>query len=89
VADLVIPIFPLGGGFGGGLGGGGTGGGGLGGQGQGQQGGGFGGGQQGGGFGGGQQGGGGGFFSVPAEKPAQPAPVFDAQAIQNAKKKLN
>jgi uncharacterized membrane protein YgcG len=68
VADLVVTILPLGGGFGTGLGGGGLGGGqgggGLGGQG----GGGFGGG--GGGFGGGGQGGGGGgFFSIPAEAP--------------------
>lgn len=75
VADLVIPIFPLGGGFGGGLGGGGGQQGGLGGQ----QGG-FGGGGQG-GFGGGGQGGfggggGQGLFSV----PAQPVPN---------KKKLN
>ncbi|MCA8996909.1 MAG: VWA domain-containing protein [Planctomycetaceae bacterium] len=71
VADLVIPVQPLQGGFGGGLGGGGLGGG----QGQG---GGLGGGQQGGGFGGGQQGGGqgGGFFSVPARP-----------ATENAKKK--
>lgn len=66
VADLVIPIFPIGGGFGGGLGGQ-----------QGGQQGGFGGGQQG-GFGGqqggfgGQQGGGQGIFSVPAQPvPAQ------------------
>ncbi len=73
VADLVIPILPLNGGFGGGVGGG-IGGG----QQGGQQGGGFGGGQQGGGgFGGGGGGfGGGGMFSV----PAQPIP---------GKKKLN
>ncbi|MCB9949596.1 MAG: hypothetical protein H6824_01290 [Planctomycetaceae bacterium] len=81
VADLVIPVQPLGGGFGGGGGGlgqqGGFGGGGFGQQG-GQQGG-F--GQQGGGFGGG--GGGFGQFSVPAEA----APTFDAQSIRNAKKK--
>ncbi|MCA9088707.1 MAG: VWA domain-containing protein [Planctomycetaceae bacterium] len=70
VADLVIPIQPLGGGFGSGGGLGGFGGGQQGGQGGfgGQQGGGF-GGQGGGGFGG--QGGGGGFFSVPAESDAQ------------------
>ncbi|MEZ5941882.1 MAG: hypothetical protein R3C18_10845 [Planctomycetaceae bacterium] len=80
VADLVIPVQPLGGGFGGGGGGlgqqGGFGGGGFGQQG-GQQGG-F--GQQGGGFG---QQGGFGQFSVPAE----PVPTFDAQSIRNAKKK--
>lgn len=65
VADLVILLMPLGGGFGGGALGGGQGqqGGGFGNQ---QGGGGFGGG--GGGFGGGGQGGGGGFFSVPAEE---------------------
>lgn len=85
VADLVIPVQPLGGGFGqgGGLGGGIGGQGGQGGQG------GFGGGGQGGfgGGGGGFGGGGGGFgqFSV----PAQPAPAFDASQIANAKKKLN
>ncbi|WP_417851027.1 vWA domain-containing protein [Thalassoglobus sp.] len=63
VADLVIPIFPLNGGFGGGGGLGGQGGGQLGGQQGGQQG--------GGGFGGGGGGGGGfgggGQFSVPAQ----------------------
>ncbi len=68
VADLVIPIAPLNGGFGGGLGG---------------QGGQQGGGQQGGGFGGGGQGGGGfggggqGQFSVPAQPvPSKKKPLL-------------
>ena len=91
VADLVIPIQPLGGGFGsGGLGGFGQGGQGFGGGGQGGgfggQGGGF-GGQGGGGFGGGQ---GGGFFSVPSGGPlpeANATPTFDAERIRSLKKK--
>ena len=91
VADLVIPIQTIGGGFGaGGFGGGGLfgggGGGGFGGGGFG--GGGFGGG--GGGFGGGGGGFGGGFFSVPdPEKPAeaQAGDVFDAAAVDRFKKK--
>ena len=89
VADLVIPIQTVGGGFGaGGFGGGGLfgggGGGGFGGGGGGQ----FGGGGFGGG--GGQFGGGGGFFSVPdPEKPAAAdgEDVFDAEAVQRFKKK--
>lgn len=70
VADLVIQLTPLGGGFGGGALGGGQGqqGGGFGNQ-QGGGGGGFGGG--GGGFGG-QGGGGGGFFSIPAQQAPLP-----------------
>ncbi|REJ72099.1 MAG: VWA domain-containing protein, partial [Planctomycetota bacterium] len=84
VADLVIPIQTIGGGFGaGGFGGGGLFGGGGGG---GFGGGGFGGGGLGGGggFGGGGGGFGGGFFSVPdPEKPAdaQAGDVFDAAAV--------
>ncbi len=94
VADLVIPIQPLGGGFGGGgLGGGGGafGGGGLGGGGGGGFGGGFGGGGRGGGgfggggFGGGGFGGGGGFFSVP--DPSDDDNVFNADAVNRLKKK--
>jgi hypothetical protein len=83
VADLVIPIMPLAGGFGagGGLGGGGAFGGGFGGGGGGLGGGGFGGGGfggggfGGGGFGGGGGGfGGGGFFSVQDPQPAAAQP---------------
>ncbi len=95
VADLVIPIMPLGGGFGGGgFGGGGFGVGGFGGGGFG--GGGFGGGGFGGGGGGGFGlnigigGAGGGFFSVPPEtRPAPPPATFNNAAIDQLKKKAD